>query len=192
MHINIAVAAGLNLLRGHKELLIQLLVKLIENQASLGGDKGAVCVGVFLVAHIHDGLTFFVDVVHHPHEILLVIPVVAVALRNNGLDLLQCALHNIVHNGNGNPVLFQLIYLVHHILADMPLFFLRKFGQGPVCALSHRINHLLNIKAFQAPVFFYDLNLFDRPVHSTVFRILLHKNISAPFFSKTQYLVIAI
>ena len=36
MDIDIAIPAGLDLFCGHKELLIQLFVKLIEDQTSLG------------------------------------------------------------------------------------------------------------------------------------------------------------
>ena len=38
------------------------------------GYKGAVRIGIFLVPHIHNGLAFLIYIVHHPHEILFIIP----------------------------------------------------------------------------------------------------------------------
>ena len=185
MHINIAVAAGLNLLRGHKELLIQLLVKLIENQASLGGDKGAVCVGVFLVAHIHDGLTFFVDVVHHPHEILLVIPVIPVTFCYDGFYFLQGAFHNIMHNGDRNLILLQFCHFINYILANMLFFLFCKLRKRTVCAFPYRINYLLHIKSFQASIL---LNYLDHSLWLKHFPIIYTGFCKSSFFTHSQNL----
>ncbi len=159
MDIDIAVPAGLNLLHGHKKFLVEFLVELIKDQAPLGGNQGAVRVGVLLVPHVHDGLALFVHVVHHAHKILFIVAVIPVTLSHNGLDALQSALHNIVHDGDGNLILLHLVYLVHHKLTDMLLLLIGKFGKSPVGALPYRIDHLLHVKSLQASVFLDDLDL---------------------------------
>ena len=64
-----------------------------------------------------------------------------------------------MHDRNGDPVLFQFIYFIDHILADMLFFFFREFGQGAVSTLSNRINDLLYMERFQAAILFDDLNI---------------------------------
>ena len=73
---------GLQFLGVHKELLVQLLIELIEDQAALGGDQRGIRVGIFLIADIHDGLAFLVYAVQHADKILLIVAVVAVAFGN--------------------------------------------------------------------------------------------------------------
>ena len=162
MDVNITVPAGLDFLHRHKKLLVQLLIELIKNKASLCGYKGAVGIGVFLVPHIHDGLAFLIDIVHHTHEILFIIPVVPVAFRHNGLDFLKSALHNIVHNRNRNPVRFHLVHLIDDKFADMLLFLFRKLGKRPVSAFPYSVDYLLDVKSLQAPVLFNHHNFFLR------------------------------
>ena len=155
MDIDIPVPAGLNLLRGHEKFLIQFLVQLIEHQAPLGGHKRRVRIGVLLVPDIHDGLALLVHIVQHPHKVLLVIAVVPITLGHHGLYLLQSALHDIMHHGNGNLVLLHLIDLINNILADTALVLRSKLCQSPVGALGHRIDHLLYIEVLPASVLLY-------------------------------------
>ena len=158
MDINVTVPASLDFLHRHKKLLVQLLIELIKNKASLCGYKGAVGIGIFLVPHIHDRLAFLIDIVHHTHEILFIIPVVPIAFRHNGLDFLKSALHNIVHNGNRNPVGSHLIHLFNNKFADMLLFLFRKPGKRPVSAFPYSVDYLLDVKSLQTPVLFNHLN----------------------------------
>ena len=73
----------------------------------------------------HNGLTLFIDIIHHPYKILLIVTVIPVALRYNRLHILQGTLYDIMHDRNGDPVLFQFIYFIDHILTDMLFFFFR-------------------------------------------------------------------
>ena len=172
MHVDITVPAGLDLLRGHEKLLIQLLVQLIENQASFGGNQSGIRVGVLFVPDVHDGLALLVYIVQHPHEVLLVIAVIPVALRHDGLHLLQRALHHVMHHRNRDLIAFQLIHLLDHIAADLPVFLVRKPGQGAVGALSHRIDDLLNVEHFLRSVLLDHLHIPLRPVLFSVIRFL--------------------
>ena len=157
MYIDIAVPAGLDFLSGHKELLIQLLVELIEDKASLGGYKGGIRIGIFLVSDIHDGLALFVYIVHHPDKILLVIAVIPVRFGNDGLDLFKHAFHYVMHQRDGHLVHIQLIHPLYHLLADKVFFFLRKFSKRSIGRFPHRIYDLLDIKLLSGPV------LLDHP-----------------------------
>ena len=152
MDIDIAVPAGLNLFRSHEKLLVQLLVQLIENQASLCGNQRRIGIGVLLIPDIHDGLAFLVNIIQHADKVLFVIAVIPIAFRYDGLYLLQCALHDIMHDRNGNFAALQLIHLFNHIAAYFSFLFIRKFGKGTVSALSYRIDNLLHIKGFSCPV----------------------------------------
>ena len=118
MDVDIPLPAGLQLFHGHEELLVQGFVKFVENQASLGGDQGAVGVAVLLVADIHDGLALLVNLVQHLHEILLVVAVVAVAFCHLGIHLLQGSLHQVVHLGDRDLAHAQGLRLLFHKLAD--------------------------------------------------------------------------
>ena len=168
MDIDITVPARLDLFRGHKKFLVKLLIKLIKNQAALRGDKGAVRISVLLVADVHDRLALLVDVVHHAHKILLVIAVIAVALRHNRLHVLQRTLHNIVHDLDRYLLLVQLVHLVNYRLADMTLLLLRKLREGTVCALPHCIDDLLDIKCLQTAILLDHFHTLIRLVLKTV------------------------
>ena len=172
MHVDITVPAGLDLLRGHKKLLIQFLVQLIEDQASLGGNQSGIRIGILLIPDVHDGLALLVHVVQHPHEVLLVVAVIPVALRHDGLHLLQRALHHVMHHRDRDLVAFQLIHLLDHIAADLPVFLVRKPGQGAVGALSHRIDDLLDIEHFLRSVLLDHLYIPLRSVLPPVIRFL--------------------
>ena len=161
MNINITVAAGLNLLRRHKKLLIQLFIQLIKDQTSFRGYKRRIRIGVFLIADIHDRLALFVYIVQHTHKILLIVTVIPITLCHHRFYLFQCAFHDIVHDRNGDRAFIQLVYLFYDIIADMAFFFLRKLGQRPVGAFPYRVDHLLHIKIFFTAVFFDHLS---RPV----------------------------
>ena len=169
MYIDIPVTACLNLLRSHEKLLIQLLVQLIENQTSLGGHQCGIRICVFLIADIHDRLALLIHIVQHPDKVLLVIAVIPVAFRHHGLHLLQSALHDIMHHGNGNLRLSQRIHLVDDILADPALLFRGESGQCPVRALCHRIDHFLYIEGFPASVLLYHIYI---PVRSECFSVI--------------------
>ena len=74
-----------------------------------------------------------------------------------------------MHNGNGNFIHFQFVYLVYHILADLLFFFFGEFRQGAVCTFAYCTDYLLYIKKLLAPVLFYDIDL---PVRSELFAII--------------------
>ena len=162
MNINIPIAACLNFFRGHEKFLIKLLVQLVKYQASLCGNQRGICVGIFLVADIHDGLTFFIHIIQHPHKVLFVITIIPVAFRHYGLHLFQSALHNIMHDRNGNFGCVQFVYLINYILANQAFFFAGKFRQCSVCAFSYRIDHFLHVKGFPAAVLFDDAHIYRR------------------------------
>ncbi len=169
MHIQIPVPARLNLLRGHEKLLVQLLVKLIEDQASLGGDKRAVRISVLLVPYVHDGLALLIHVVHHTYEILFIIAIVPITLGNDGFHILQRTLHHIVHDLDRNLLLPQLVNLIDHSLAYMALLFIREFGQRTISTLPYGVDDLLDIELLQTPI------LLDH-LHDLI-RLVLHPEI---------------
>ena len=171
MNIKISVPARLNFFRRHEKFLIKFLVKLIKNQASFGGNEGAVRIRIFLVSDIHDRLAFFINIVHHAYEVLFIVTVIAVALCNDRLHIFQRAFHDIVHDLYRDFLLIHLIHPVHHRLTDMPFFFLRKFRQCTVSAFSDSIDDLLNIKALQAAVFLDNLNIPGRLILAAVILI---------------------
>ncbi len=111
MDIDISVPACLYLLCRQEKLLVKLLVKLVKYQAPFRGDKRRVGIGVLLIPDIHDGLALFVNVIHHAHEILLIISIIAVALRHNRLHVLKGALDNVVHDRNRNLACLHLVNL---------------------------------------------------------------------------------
>ena len=95
--VDVAVVLRLKLLDGEEELLIELLVELVEDEAAAGGDERAVRVGILLVADVHDRLGLLVDLVEHLHEVGLVVAVIAVGLGDGRIDLIERALHEVVH-----------------------------------------------------------------------------------------------
>ncbi len=168
MDINVSVTTGLDLLGSHKKLLIQFLVELIKNQASLGGHQGRVRIGILLISHIHNGLALLVHIVQHPNKVLFIVAIIPVTLGHNRLHLFQCALHDIVHDGNGDFRLAQLVHLVHHILADMMLLLIGKLCQGTIGAFAHGVDHLLHIKGFLAAIFLDDIHRFLRLEYNAI------------------------
>ena len=128
MYINITVSASLNLFGSHKEFLIQFFIKLVKNQTSLCGNKGTVCIGIFLISHIHNGLTLFVYIIHHADKVLFIITVIPITFGNDRFYLFQCTFYNVVHDRNRNFFLLKLIYLIYHILANMIFFFIGKLS----------------------------------------------------------------
>ena len=74
-----------------------------------------------------------------------------------------------MHNGNGNFIHFQFVYLVYHILADIFFFLFGEFRQCAVCTFAYCTDYLLYIKKLLAPVLFYDIDL---PVRSELFAII--------------------
>ena len=164
MHIQIAVTTRLNLFCGHEKLLIQFFIKLVKDQASLRGYKSTVRISVLLIPDVHDRLTLLINIIHHPHKILLIIAVIPITLGNDRFNILQCALHNIMHDLNRNLLLTQFIHLINHGLTYMSLLFIRKLRQCTICAFAYRVNNLLNIKIFQTAVLFdylYDSVRFE-------------------------------
>ena len=168
VHIDIAVTAGLDLLGRHEEFLIQLLIELIENQTSLGCDQSGVGVGILFIADVHDGLALLIHIIQHADKVLLIVAVIPVALRNQRLNLLQSALHDVVHDGNRNLIRIQLIHLVDHILTDMSLVFLGKFRQGSVCTFPDSVDHLLYIERFLAAVLLDHIHMAFRYIFLAV------------------------
>ena len=80
-----------------------------------------------------------------------------------------------MHDRNGNLFLLQFVYLVHNILADMFFFFIGKFCQCPVCALSYSINDFLYIERLKTAIFLNDPDIFLRFKQISKFRsIFLH------------------
>ena len=77
-----------------------------------------------------------------------------------------------MHHRDRDLVAFQLIHLLDHIAADLPVFLVRKPGQGAVCALSHRIDDLLNVEHFLRSVLLDHLHIPLRPVLFSVIRFL--------------------
>ena len=156
MYIDISVPAGLYFLRSHEKFLVELLVQLIENQASLGGYQRGVRIGILLVPDIHNGLALLIYIVQHPHKILFIVPVIPVTLRHHRLHLFQRAFHDIVHNGDRHIFQSQLVHFINHAPADPTLLFFRESGQCPVCALRHGIDHLLYIEGLPASILLYN------------------------------------
>ena len=105
MNIKVPVPARLQFLRRHEEFLVKLFVQLVKHKAAFRRNERAVGIAVFLIPNIHDRLAFFVNLVQHPDKILLIIAVIAVTFRNLRLHLLQRALHDVVHLGNGDALL---------------------------------------------------------------------------------------
>ena len=97
MNINIALPASLQFFCCQEKFLIQLFIQLIKYQAALGRYQGAVGITVFLIANIHDGLTFFINLIQHMHKILLIIAVIPIAFGHQRIGVVQCAFHNIMH-----------------------------------------------------------------------------------------------
>ena len=118
MDINIPIPTRLQLLGCHKKFLIKLLVELIINQRTLGGNKGAVGVAVFLVPDIHDGLAFFIHLIQHFYKILLIIAVVPITFCNQRIDLFQRSFYNVVHLSDGDQFLVHLLCLFFHKFTD--------------------------------------------------------------------------
>ena len=171
MDIDIAVPAGLQLLRIHKKLLVEGLVQLIKDQAPLGGHQRAVGIAVLFIADVHNGLTFFVHLVQHPDKILFVIPVIPIAFRHHGTDLVESPLHNIVHLGDGDLSKPPLLHLFLHKTADIVQLLLTEGIEHPVSGLVYRHHNFLHVKLFSGIIFFDDTDLFKihlsppKPVH---------------------------
>ncbi len=174
MDIDISVAACLNLFRRQEKLQIQFFIQLVENKTSFGGNKCRIRVGIFLVTDIHDGLGFLVNIVKHSDKILLVVTIIPVTLCNNGLNLLENFLNNVVHFGNGNLIFGKGINLGDDKLADFPVLIIGKLGKSSVCTLSDRINDLLNIKNFSGSVFFDYKNFRLRLIDLSVINAFSH------------------
>ena len=91
-----------------------------------------------------------------------------------------------MHHSNRHFVVAQLIDLVDHMSADLPFFFLRKARQRTVCALSNRVDDLLDVKLFPAPVLFDNLYRSFRTVNLSIanlcFRNLLFLRHTASIF----------
>ena len=121
MNVNITFSACLQLFYCHKKLLVKRFIQLIKDQAALGRNQGTVCIAVFLIPDIHNGLTFLVYIIQHPHKILFIIPVIPVTFGNQRIDLIQSAFHNVVHLGNRDQLLIHLLCLLFHKFADKVL-----------------------------------------------------------------------
>ena len=169
MHINITVPARLDFLCCHEELLIKFLIKLIKDQASFGGYKGAVRIGIFLIPYIHDRLALFVNIIHHADKILLIIPVIPIAFCHDGFYLFQRAFHDIMHNGNRDLIFLKLIDFIYNILTNMLFFILCKLGKCPVCTFPHSVHYLLNIERLKASILLDHHDLSGRLIDLSVF-----------------------
>ena len=189
MDINISVPACLDFLRRKKEFLVQLLVELVEYEASLRGDKCGIRIGVLLVPHVHDRLALFVYFIHHADEILLVIPVIPVALGHYRFYPFQRVLDNIMHYGNGNPFFTHFIHLVDYGHADPALLLVRELGKCTVCGFSDGHNDFLYIEILRATVFLDDLYLFFGLVK---FSIIFHIDTSCFYYFSSLICLIMI
>ncbi len=173
MDINIAVAACLQFLCRQEKFLIQFLIQLIEDQASLSRYKGRIRIGIFFVADIHDGLALFIDIIQHPDKILLIIPVIPIAFCHDRFHFFQCAFYNIVHNGDRDLVRIHLVHFFHYISADLLFLILRKIGQCTISGLTDSVDHLLDIELLQTVILLHYLDLPLRSVHLPIIDFLL-------------------
>ena len=158
MDINIPIPTRLQLLGCHKKFLIKLLVELIINQRTLGGNKGAVGVAVFLVPDIHDGLAFFIHLIQHFYKILLIIAVVPIAFRNLRLHLLEGGFDDIVHFCDGDALPPQRACLILHEGADEIQLLLCEFYHGTISGFINCNHDLLHIPCFVGMILFDDIH----------------------------------
>ena len=158
MDINISVIHCLKFLYCHKKLLIQGLIQFIKDQASLCGNQSAVCIGIFLISNVHDGLALFINIIQHLHKILLIIAVIPVTLRHRRIYPLQSSFHQIMHLGNGNLRYVQGFCFLFHKLADKVQLRLGKGNHCPFCRFIDCHYYFLYIKFLFCTVFF---NHFD-------------------------------
>ena len=177
MNIDIAVPTSLNLVRGHKEFLIKLLVQLVEDQTPFRGHQCRIRIGILLVSYVHDGLALFIYIIQHTHKVLLIIAVIPIALSHHRLHLLQSVLHDIVHHRNGDFLHTHLIDLVHHVLTDPAFLLHAELGQSPIGAFAYGIYDFLHIEGFSASVLLYHGHFPCRfegfPVIDPLFPLLL-------------------
>ena len=168
MDVNVAVPTGLQFLGVHKELLVQLLVELIEDQAALSGDQRGIRVGIFLIADIHNGLAFLVYAVQHADKILLIVAVVAVAFGNLRLHRLKCRLNDVVHLPDLNLGHVMVADITLDMIADRLQLILCKVVEDTVCRLINGDNNLLDVKRF------FGVILFDNSNHVLFFLSKFH------------------
>ena len=161
MHIDITVAARLQFFGRQKELLVQFLVQLVEDQGTLGGNQCGVRVCILLIPDIHNRLALLVHIIEHAHKVLLIVAVIAVAFCHDRLHIFQSAFHDIVHHGNRDLINVHLIDFVHHRLADPALFILGKIRQRTIGRFSDSVDDFLDIKLLAGIVFF---DHFYRPI----------------------------
>ena len=158
VNVDIAVALRLKLLDVEKELLVELLVELVEDQAAARGDQRAVRVGVLLVADVHDRLGLFVDRVEHLHEIGLVIAVISVGLGHLRIDRVQRAFDDVVHLSDVNALASDRLALLGDKAADEVKLVLREGIQHPFGALVDCGNDLAYVKRILGTVLFDDVH----------------------------------
>ena len=162
MDIDITVALSLQFFDCQKELLIELLVELVENQAAAGGYKRAVRVGIFFIADVHDGLGLFVDRVEHLHKVCLVIAIIAIGFGDGRIDRIERAFNDVVHLRDHDAFGAERFAFFGDEAAD-EIQFLRlegiehAFGAFVDCG-----DDLLNIKRLFCAVFFDDIHSHTR------------------------------
>ena len=166
--VNVAVPTGLQFLGVHKELLVQLLIELIEDQAALGGDQRGIRVGIFLIADIHDGLAFLVYAVQHADKILLIVAVVAVAFGNLRPHRLKRRFDDVVHLPDLNLGHVMVTDITLDMIADRLQLILCKVVEDAVCRLIDGDNNLLDVKRF------FGVILFDNSNHVLFFLSKFH------------------
>ena len=118
MNVDITFPARLQFFYCHKKLLIKGFIQLIKDQTALGGNQSTVCIAVFLISNVHNGLAFLVYIIQHPHKILLIIAVVPVTFCNQRIDLFQRSFYNVVHLSDGDQFLVHLLCLFFHKFTD--------------------------------------------------------------------------
>ena len=158
VNIDIPVALRLKLLDIEEKLLIQLLVKLVENQASAGGNQRAVRVGILLIADIHDRLALLIDRVEHLHEVCLIIAVVAIGLGHSRADGVQRALHDVVHLHDMHAFGAQRFAFFGYEAADEIQIFLGETIKHALGAFVDRGNDLCYVERVFCAVLFDDVH----------------------------------
>ena len=152
MDVDVTLLASLQLVLRHKEPAVQTLVEFVENQTTLRSHQCGVSVGVLLITNEADRLTLDVDFIHQMNEILFVVAVVLVGLRNLRVEVLKHLLHDIVHLTDRDFLKTLLLNDLDHRRHNVVEVGISQRHHDTGSRFGNRIDDLLTVKGFQCAV----------------------------------------